>query len=251
MMDFIKDCKLSYAMLEAPIIYCEVVEEIWTCAEFNNTDMTLSFTLKGKEYCINCDDVQSCFKLPENTSMSPHTDTDVSNMLDSIGYSLDSVSLGSIKRKGLRKEWSFLSDAFIKVFSGKISNFDAITSALVNMLYMLLSGRYYNFNNCVMLEIGTKLGNQATRPKNIYYARFIMLLANHVSEKLEIANPNNKLDCWVQEKRVLVDLIRNNHNSEVPLNYLPIIEVPQVSEVNTSVSISSNPQISLPSTVAM
>ena len=49
MMDFIKECKLSYAMLETPIIYCEVVEEIWTSAEFNSTDLTLLFSLKGKD----------------------------------------------------------------------------------------------------------------------------------------------------------------------------------------------------------
>ena len=203
MMDFIQGCKLSYAMLESPTIYCEVVEEVWTTAEFNSTDMTITFTLKGKTYCINCVDVQSCFKLPENTTMEPHTDTDVVNMLNFIGYSLDTASLGNIKRKGLRKEWIFLSDAFIKVFSGKISNFDAITSALINMLYMLLSDKYYNFSNCVMVEIGTKLGNVVNRPKNIYYARFIMLLANYVSEGLVIENPNNKLNCSVQEKRVV------------------------------------------------
>ena len=45
MMDFIKNCKLSYAMLEAPMIYCEAVEEMWTTAEFNPTDMTVSFSL--------------------------------------------------------------------------------------------------------------------------------------------------------------------------------------------------------------
>ena len=78
-----------------------------------------------------------------------------------------------------------------------------------------------------------------------------MLLANHVSEGLVIENQNNKLNYWVQEKRVLADLLRNNLNSEVPLVYLPIIEAPQVSEVNTSVSIFSNLQVSLPSTVAM
>ena len=78
-----------------------------------------------------------------------------------------------------------------------------------------------------------------------------MLLANHVSEKLEITDPNNKLDCWVQEKRVLTDLIRNDHNSEVPLNYLPIFEAPQVSEVNVSIPTTSTPPSSLPSSVAM
>ena len=195
MMDFIKNCKLSYAMLEAPTIFCEVVEEIWTTAEFNSMDMTISFTLKGKTHCINCDDLQACFKLPENNAMTPHTDSDVSSMLDSIGYSFDSASLGSIRRKGLRKEWSFLGDAFIKVFSGKISNFDAITSSLVNMLYMLVSDRYFNLSNYVMLELGSRLGNKANRPHNIYFARFFMLLANHVAEGLVISNENNKLKC--------------------------------------------------------
>ncbi|KAL8157708.1 hypothetical protein AgCh_002420 [Apium graveolens] len=104
MMDFIKNCKLSYAMLEALTIYCEVIEEIWITAEFNSTNMTIAFSLKGKDYCINCDDIQSCFKWPENNAMTPHTDKDVSAMLDSIGYTFDSASLGSIRRKGLRKE---------------------------------------------------------------------------------------------------------------------------------------------------
>ena len=117
-------------------------------------------------------------------------------MLDSIGYSFDSASLGSIRRKGLRKEWSFLGDAFIKVFSGKISNFDAITSSLVNMFYMLVSDRYFNFSNYFMLELGSRLGNKANRPHNIYYARFFMLLANHVAEGLIITNESNKLKCW-------------------------------------------------------
>ena len=48
MMDFVKNCKLNYAMLESPTIYCEVVEEIWTTAVYNSTDKTITFTLKGK-----------------------------------------------------------------------------------------------------------------------------------------------------------------------------------------------------------
>ena len=62
MMDFIKGCKLSYAMLEAPTIYCEVVEEIWTTVVFNQTDLTITFNLKGKSYCINSDDASMHLK---------------------------------------------------------------------------------------------------------------------------------------------------------------------------------------------
>ena len=57
MMDFIKNCKLSYAMLEAPTIFCEVVEEVWTTAVYNPNDVTITFNLKGNSYCLNADDV--------------------------------------------------------------------------------------------------------------------------------------------------------------------------------------------------
>ena len=43
MMDFIRSCKLSYAMLESPTIYCEVVEEVWTTAVFDQINMTIFF----------------------------------------------------------------------------------------------------------------------------------------------------------------------------------------------------------------
>ena len=46
MMDFVKKCKLSYAMLESPTIFCEVVEEMWTTATYNSTDKTTHSLLK-------------------------------------------------------------------------------------------------------------------------------------------------------------------------------------------------------------
>ena len=151
-MDFIQSCKLSYAMLESPVIYCEVVEEIWTTVVFNSKDKTIAFSLKGKDHCINCDTLQACFKLPKNNTLIPHTDTEVSNMLTSMGYSLNPAKLGEVRRMGIRKEWSFLCDSFVKVFYGKISNFDVVSYYIVNMLYMLLSDKYFNFSNSVMYE---------------------------------------------------------------------------------------------------
>ncbi|XP_074373866.1 uncharacterized protein LOC141714233 [Apium graveolens] len=173
---------------------------IWTTVVYKSKDKTIAFSLK---------------------------DTDVNTMLMSMGYSLNPAKLGEIRRIGLRKEWSFLYDSFIKAFSGKISNFDAITYSMINMPYMLLNDKYFNFSNSVMIELGYKLGDIKKRSKNIYYARFLMMLANHVSKDLLIENPTNKLDCRVQEKRVLTDLNRNNIHSEVPLNYMPIMDAPQ------------------------
>lgn len=134
MMDFISNCKLGYAMLESPILYCEIVEEVWTIAVFDSGNKVLTFNVNGKPFSVNNDMVTACLKLPENNCIAIPTQYEIVSLLNSIGYSLPTDNLGKIVRKGMRKEWSFLSDAFIKVISGKISDFDAVTSNLVEML---------------------------------------------------------------------------------------------------------------------
>ena len=97
MMDFVKNCKLNYAMLESPTIYCKVVEEIWTTAVYNSTDKTITFTLKGKQLCINSDVIKACFKISDNTVTASHTDTDIVNMLNSMGYALTTSKLSELE----------------------------------------------------------------------------------------------------------------------------------------------------------
>ena len=72
MMDFVKNCKLNYAMLESPTIFYEVVEEMWTTTTYNSTDKKITLTIKGKEFCINSDVIKACFKILDNNVTSPH-----------------------------------------------------------------------------------------------------------------------------------------------------------------------------------
>lgn len=60
----------------------------------------------------------------------------------------------------MSKEWSFLCDAFLKVLSSKISNFDYVTTTMLDMLYMLLNDRYFNFDDLILIEIDATLGNK-------------------------------------------------------------------------------------------
>ncbi|KAK1388137.1 hypothetical protein POM88_016315 [Heracleum sosnowskyi] len=247
MMDFMKNCKLSYAMFHSTPLYNEKIEEIWTSCEYSGTNCTLQFTLQGNEYIVNSDVLQACLHIPENNCDALPTITEMVNMLNSINYSLPTDNLGRIIRRGLVREYSYLADAFIKVFSGKISNFDALTNSMLILFTMLLTDRYYNFSTQLMYEIGAKLGDKANRKKNIYYARFLMMLANHVSPTpLVISNPVSKFECFVQEKRVLTDILRLNHNGDVPVVYLPIIEVTTV--IPSSIVVTSTVS---PSPVAM
>ena len=75
MMEFIKSSQLSHAMLATPTIYHEVVEEMWTSAEFNSEDETLTFSIKNKIHSVNSDVMKACFSIPEDTVSSLPSDT--------------------------------------------------------------------------------------------------------------------------------------------------------------------------------
>ena len=45
-MNFIKNSRLAHAMLSTPIIYEEIVEQMWSSAKFNSEDETISSLLK-------------------------------------------------------------------------------------------------------------------------------------------------------------------------------------------------------------
>ena len=164
-------------------------------------------------------------------------------MLIEINYVVPDANLGKIVRKNLRKEWGYFFDSLIKVFSGKIRNFNAITSVIQEIVYEILYNQFYNLGETVIIEIGTKLGNIESRSKNIYYARFIILLANNVAPTLVLDHPENQLACWVQNKRLFKDLVRINLHEGKQLT------MPQVIQVFLSTTLS-NLSV-LPSSAAM
>ena len=71
-------------------------------------------------------------------------------MLDSINYVGETQNLGKIYRKGMRKEWSLFCDSIIKVFSGKVSNFDAFTTSMQNIMFMLFNDKYFNIGKIIL-----------------------------------------------------------------------------------------------------
>ena len=73
-----------------------------------------------------------------------------------INYAIPDGNLGKIFRKNLRKEWSYLFDSAIKVFSGKISNFDAITFVIQEIAYGILYNHFHNLGETIIIEIWTK-----------------------------------------------------------------------------------------------
>ena len=167
----------------------------------NLTEKVISFNLKGNFYSINGHVLNSFLNLPNNTHAKSPTEPEIRRMLHKINYAVPDANLGKIVRKNLMKEWSYFFDSIIKDFSGKISNFDAITSMIQEIAYGILYNHYHNLGELIIIEIGTKLGNIESRSKNIYYSRFTMLTANHVAPTLALEHPGNQLACWGQIKR--------------------------------------------------
>ncbi|KAK1356253.1 hypothetical protein POM88_049509 [Heracleum sosnowskyi] len=124
---------------------------------------------------------------------------------------------------------------------------------MLDIAYMLLTDSYYNPRSRILFELGAKLGNKASRSKNVYYARFFMFLANHVYSNLVVQFPANSKDCWVQNKRVLEDLNRLNHNKELQFVYPPIFNAAQEAQVSQVISstVPSSTVISLISSATM
>ena len=74
--------------------------------------------------------ISTLLRLPENNQYNPPYEQKIRTMLREIYYVEPNANLGKIVRNGCRKEWSYFYDSIINVFSGKISNFDAITTIM-------------------------------------------------------------------------------------------------------------------------
>ena len=112
MMDFIKECKFSYAMLRVPTIFCEIVEQMWTSGRYDSTSKTLSVSINGTSYNIDGEIVRAALNLPRNSTDRLPNDNEIVSMLRNMHYNGDLSNLGQILRRHMRKEWSFLCDFF-------------------------------------------------------------------------------------------------------------------------------------------
>ena len=181
---FLGQCKLFNAMTEAPVLICELIEEVWTTATYNTDDKVLTFNLKGNSYSVNADVLSACLYLPVDTHTASPTKTEIRTMLGELNYDEPEANLGKIVRKNLRKEWSYFFDCLIKVFTGKICKFDAITQVVQKIAYGVIYNHFHKLGETIIGEIGFQLCNTESRPKNIYFARFFMLLAKNIAPGL-------------------------------------------------------------------
>ena len=60
----------------------------------------------------------------------------------------------------------------LRPFLEKLVIFDAITSQILQMLYIFSTNEYHNFGGLMIQKILEKMGDKEGRPRNIYFVRF-------------------------------------------------------------------------------
>ena len=116
MMDFIKECKFSYAMLHAPTIFCEIVEQMWTSARYDPTSKTLSVIINGVSYNIDGETVRVALNLPRNSTDRLPNDNEIVSMLRNMHYNGDLSNLGQILRRHSAKSGVFCVTLLLRSF---------------------------------------------------------------------------------------------------------------------------------------
>lgn len=89
MMDFITECKCSFAILHAPTIFCEIVEQMWTSARCNTYSKTLTVVINGNEYAVTGEVVRDALKLPVNSTDRLPNYSEIVRMLRDMHYNGD------------------------------------------------------------------------------------------------------------------------------------------------------------------
>lgn len=238
LMDFLKNSPVSYALTASPTIYAEIVEEMWSTACISEGEIMIK--IKGKSYTITSSVINEALHFPNSNFQSLPTDEELNSMLRNIKYASTISQSSQINRKCLRKEWSYFFDTLTRVFTGKCGGYDAIIRFVQKIAYSLMYNRTIDIGSLLLYEFSYKLGDMVKRSKVVYYARFLMIIANHLCKELSIEDKNDTFQLCVQSKILCTRLVTKNPHAEVEF------VLPQHIQVQLS-TLYSPSQVPLPS----
>ncbi|KAK1368623.1 hypothetical protein POM88_034715 [Heracleum sosnowskyi] len=235
LMDFLQSSPISYALTASPPIYAEIVQEMWSTADCNSTRGGIKFTIKGNSYIITPSVINEALYLPHSNFENSPTSGEIISMLKDVKYAGSPWSLSQIVKNKFRKEWSYFFDTVNKGFAGKCSSYGTINIFVLKIAYSLLYGRRIDIGKLLLDEFAYKLGAVRDRDYIIYYARFLMIIANYLCKELSIEDINDTLQVPMQTKKLFASLVTKNLNAEVEF------VLPEHVQVQLSALYSSSP----------
>ncbi|KAK1368627.1 hypothetical protein POM88_034722 [Heracleum sosnowskyi] len=212
LMDFLKTSPVSYALTASPPIYAEIVQEMWSTADCSTTRGGINLAIKGKSYIITPSVINEALHFPESNFENTPTQSEHISMLRAINYA-GNPSQNQVLKKKFRKEWSYFFDTLNKCFAGKCSSYDTINTFVLKIGYSLLYGRRIDIGTLLLDEFCYKFGALQERDNIIYYARFLMIIANYLCKDFCIEDRDDILQVHTQTKKLFTRLVTKNLNA--------------------------------------
>ncbi|KAK1394276.1 hypothetical protein POM88_013332 [Heracleum sosnowskyi] len=220
---FLNKSYLGYAITSTPVLDLDRIESFWATAIAHEDGDVFSIQFKIKEHSYSLNDqginVALGIVLEQGKAYSElASDETLKKLFLKIGYSGPILEEGTTKwypygemdRKYLRKEWSMVFDAMVKVFSTKTTGWNGIPTYIKKLTHSLVHGYKVDVGKLLMAHFKAAIGKKV----NIY-PRFLMLCINSLCDFDENA-PRLEV-CLVLKRNTHTTLTSQNLNAHIPL----------------------------------
>ncbi|KAK1379459.1 hypothetical protein POM88_026203 [Heracleum sosnowskyi] len=183
---FLNKSYLRSAITSTPILDLDKLEEFWrtAVAQTEGENPAIQFTINGQQYILTAEVINTALgiTLEAGQNFAPLANDDtLKKLFLKIGYAGPILEEGTTKwypsgemdRKYLRKEWSMIFDAMVKVFSTKSTGWNGIPSYIKKLTHSLVHGYKVNVGALLMAQLKAAIGKKVS-----HYPRFLMMCIN-------------------------------------------------------------------------
>ncbi|KAK1401452.1 hypothetical protein POM88_001057 [Heracleum sosnowskyi] len=170
---FLNKSYLGYAITSTPILDLDRLEAFWqtAVAQTKGENPGIQFTISGQQYILTAEVINTALgiTLEEGQNFAPLANDDtLKKLFLKIGYAGPILEEGTTKwypsgemdRKYLRKEWSMIFDAMVKVFSTKSTGWNGIPSYIKKLTHSLVHGYKVNVGALLMAQLKAAIGKK-------------------------------------------------------------------------------------------
>ncbi|KAL1824142.1 hypothetical protein ACET3Z_010920 [Daucus carota] len=228
---FLSESYLAGALNANPILYLDVLHQFWTTAVCTTvvqdavTSLVVNCSIGGQEIEITANDANLALGLPTENYGAMPTEDELIEFFDFINYS-GSITLASLNRTNLRKEWSFVFDAVVWAFTCRKTGFDNISSVVQKLVFSMAHNRHINVGALILEELSTRLTMPLDkRGKKIFLPRFIMSTLTHkVNDIHSLPNiDNSQIGNCKQVSKIIFGTLTTKSRVNVSLKITPFM----------------------------
>ncbi|KAK1356526.1 hypothetical protein POM88_049782 [Heracleum sosnowskyi] len=234
---FLNKSYLRSAITSTPILDLDKLEAFWrtVVAQTEGENPAIQFKINGQQYILTAEVINTALgiTLEAGQNFAPLANDDaLKKLFLKIGYAGPILEEGTTKwypsgemdRKYLRKEWSMIFDAMVKVFSTKSTGWNGILSYIKKLTHSLVHGYKVNVGALLMAQLRAAIGKKVS-----IYPRFLMMCINSFCE---FNNDAPRLEvCSVLKKNTHTLLSSQDLNAHIPLCFTQHM-VDQVSNLD-------------------